>query len=90
MSRDTPRSTVRGTHVSVKDGQVEKALRKFKNKIQDSGKLEELREREHYTKPTTKRRVAKNKAVRRYQKQIESDELAGRRPPRDGTRKRLY
>ena len=53
MSRDNPRAHVRGTHVSVKDGQVEKALRKFKKKIQDSGKLEELREREQYTKPTT-------------------------------------
>jgi small subunit ribosomal protein S21 len=90
MSRDNPRAHVRGTHVSVKDGQVEKALRKFKKKIQDSGKLEELREREQYTKPTTVRRMAKNKARRRHQKQVEADELAGRRPPREGTRKRLY
>jgi len=90
MSRDNQRSTIRGTSVTVKDGQVEKALRKFKNKIQDLGKLEELREREHYTKPTTKRRMAKNKAVRRHQKQTEADILSGRMAPPGGTRRRLY
>jgi small subunit ribosomal protein S21 len=80
----------KGTTVVVKDGNVEKALRKFKKKIQDSGKLEELREREQYEKPTTTRRIAKNKAVRRHQKQVEADELSGRRVPRDGTMRRLY
>lgn len=80
----------KGTTVVVKDGNVEKALRKFKNKIQDSGKLEELREREQYTKPTTERRMARNKAVRRYQRQVEQDEQAGRRAPREGKLRRLY
>lgn len=80
----------KGTTVTVKDGNVEKALRKFKKKIQDSGKLEELREREQYEKPTTTRRLAKNKAVRRHQKQVESDELAGKRAPRDGKLRRMY
>lgn len=82
--------TKKGTTVVVRDGNVEKALRKFKNKIQDSGKLEELRERESYEKPTTTRRLAKNKAVRRYQKQVESDEQAGKRAPREGKLRRMY
>jgi len=80
----------KGTSVTVRDGNVEKALRKFKKKIQDSGKLEELREREQYEKPTTTRRLAKNKAVRRYQKQVEADELAGKRAPREGKLRRMY
>jgi small subunit ribosomal protein S21 len=80
----------KGTTVTVKDGNVEKALRKFKKKIQESGKLEELREREQYEKPTTTRRLAKNKAVRRYQKQVESDEIAGKRAPREGKLRRMY
>ena len=74
----------KGTTVTVKDGNVEKALRKFKKKIQESGKLEELREREQYEKQTTSRRLAKNKEVRRHKKQVKSDELAGKRAPRDG------
>jgi small subunit ribosomal protein S21 len=80
----------KGTTVTVRDGNVDKALRKFKKKIQESGKLEELRERESYQKPTTTRRLAKNKAVRRYQKQVESDELAGKRAPREGKLRRMY
>jgi len=80
----------KGTAVTVKDGNVEKALRKFKKKIQDSGKLEELREREQFTKPTTKRRMAKNKAVRRYQRQVEQDEANGLRPAREGKLRRLF
>jgi small subunit ribosomal protein S21 len=80
----------KGTTVTVKDGNVEKALRKFKKKIQDSGKLEELRERESYEKPTTTRRLAKNKAVRRHQKQVETDEVSGNRVPRDGKLRRMY
>lgn len=89
MSREN-NNRIKGLSVTVQDGQVEKALRKFKKKIQDSGKLEDLKEREFYTKPTTERRMAKNKAVRRHQKQRESEELNGLRPSRDGQRRRLY
>ena len=42
-----------GNSVLVTDGNVEKALRKFKKKVQESGLLEELRSRETYEKPTT-------------------------------------
>ena len=36
-----------GNSVLVTDGNVEKALRKFKKKVQDSGLLDELRSREN-------------------------------------------
>ena len=42
--------------VIVKDDNVERALRKFKKKIQESGLLDELRSRETYEKPTTERK----------------------------------
>lgn len=90
MSRDNQRPKVRGTSVMVKDDQVERALRKFKNKIQDSGKMDEVRERGEYVKPTTERRVAANKAKRRHQKQVEQDETNGKRVPRDGVKRRMY
>jgi ribosomal protein S21 len=90
MSRDNQRPKIRGTSVLVKDDQVEKALRKFKNKIQDSGKMDEVRDRGEYVKPTTERRVAANKARRRHLKQVETDELNGKRVPRDGIKRRMY
>ena len=67
-----------GRTVYVQDGNVEKAMRKFKKKIQNSGLLLELRERETYTKPTTKRKVKKGQAKSRWRKYLRSQQL----PPR--------
>lgn len=61
--------------VYVKDGNVEKALRKFKKKIQDSGLLDELRSRETYEKPTTERKRKKGAAAARWRKQLRSQQL---------------
>jgi small subunit ribosomal protein S21 len=61
--------------VYVKDGNVEKALRKFKKKIMESGLLNELRERETYEKPTTERKRKKGAARSRLRKQIRSQTL---------------
>jgi small subunit ribosomal protein S21 len=61
--------------VTVRDGNVEKALRKFKKKIQDSGLLNELRERETYEKPTTERKRKKSVARNRWRKQLRSQQL---------------
>jgi small subunit ribosomal protein S21 len=61
--------------VYIADGNVEKALRKFKKKIQESGLLEELRERETYEKPTTERKRKKGAARARLRKQIRSQQL---------------
>jgi ribosomal protein S21 len=92
MSRDQRDSQplIKGSKVEVRDGNVEKALRKFKNKIQDSGLLEEVRERMEYVKPNIERTKKANSARRRWLKQVERDELEGRRPPKEGGRKRLY
>ena len=54
---------------------MEKALRKFKKKVTESGLLQELREREFYEKPTTARKKAKNAARRRWLKKLASDAL---------------
>jgi len=64
--------------VIVHDGNVEKALRKFKKKIANSGLLFELKERETYTKPTTRRKLKASAARKRWQKYLNSQKL----PPR--------
>jgi small subunit ribosomal protein S21 len=61
--------------VTVRDGNVEKALRKFKKKIQDSGLLVELRDRETYEKPTTERKRKKSVAKNRWRKQLQNQQL---------------
>ena len=64
-----------GKTVIVKDGHVEKALRKFKKKVQDSGLLQELRDRETYEKPTTARKRKKSAARNRWRKQLAAQTL---------------
>jgi small subunit ribosomal protein S21 len=61
--------------VRVADGNVEKALRKFKKKIQESGLLEELRAKEFYEKPTTERKRKKGAAKARLRKRIRDQQL---------------
>ena len=66
----------KGNTVTLREGEpVEKALRKFKKKIQDQGLLIELRERETYEKPTTRRKRKKAAAKNRWQKQLKSPQL---------------
>jgi small subunit ribosomal protein S21 len=61
--------------VRVTDGNVERALRKFKKKIQEDGLLDELRARETYEKPTTERKRKKGAARARWRKQLRSQQL---------------
>lgn len=64
-----------GNSVIVKDGNVEKALRKFKKKVAESGLLNELRDRETYEKPTTTRKKKKAAARNRLRKQLSAQSL---------------
>ena len=49
--------------VKVIKGDINRALKKYKRRVNDSGHLLELRERKTYTKPTTVRRKAKQQAI---------------------------
>ena len=53
-------------------------MRKFKKKIQNSGLLLELRERETFVKPTTRRKIKKGQARSRWRRYVQSQKL----PPR--------
>jgi small subunit ribosomal protein S21 len=64
-----------GNSVLVKDGNVEKALRKFKKKVQESGLLDELRARETYEKPTTERKRKKGAAKACWRKKLRDQQL---------------
>jgi small subunit ribosomal protein S21 len=64
-----------GRTVLVKDSNVDKALRKFKKKIQEDGLLNNLRDREFYEKPTTKRKRKKSAAKNRWNKQLATQAL---------------
>lgn len=50
---------VGGLAVEVRNGDFNKALRIFKKKVQQAGIVQEIRERQHYIKPSEKRKKAK-------------------------------
>jgi small subunit ribosomal protein S21 len=64
-----------GSTVIVQNDNFEKALRLFKKKITESGKLVELREKEFYEKPSVTRRKTKNQQTRRAQRRREAEAL---------------
>ena len=61
--------------IQVHDNNVEKALRKLKKKVTDSGILQEVRDRQEFIKPTVKRKLAKNQAKRRWKKYLRDQQL---------------
>ena len=66
---------LRGRKVIVQDGNVEKALRKFKKKILETGLIQEVRDRQEFVKPTTKRKIDKSKAKSRWKKYLRDQQL---------------
>lgn len=53
----------------VKNGNVENALKRFKQQVAKSGTLSEYKKREHYIKPGAVRREAKKNAIINSRKQ---------------------
>jgi small subunit ribosomal protein S21 len=66
---------LRGRSVLVQDGNVDRALRKFKKKVQESGILDDVRANEFYEKPTTERKRKKSAAKNRWNKKLASQSL---------------
>lgn len=61
---------LRGRSVTVQDNNVERALRKLKKKVQSSNVLNDLRAKEFFEKPTTKRKRKKSAAKNRWEKKL--------------------
>lgn len=64
-----------GRRVVVKDGNVDKALRKLKKKVSESGLLMELQERQTYTKPSVRKKLARSMAKKRWKKQLSQQNM---------------
>ncbi|MBF7096860.1 MAG: 30S ribosomal protein S21 [Eubacteriaceae bacterium] len=58
------------SEVKIKDGEsLENALRRFKKKTARAGVMSEIRKREHYEKPSVKRKK-KSEAARKRNKKV--------------------
>ena len=64
-----------GNKVIVGDLPLNVALRKFKQKVEDSGVLETVRDKMFYEKPTTERKRKKGAAKARWNKKLRDQQL---------------
>jgi small subunit ribosomal protein S21 len=64
-----------GNKVIVGDLPLNVALRKFKQKVEDSGVLESVRANMFYEKPTTERKRKNGAAKARWEKKLRDNEL---------------
>ena len=72
--------------VKVRNGDINRALKKFKRGVIESGHIFELKDRQQYTKPTTKRRKQKQQAIRdEYIRRLKNEEIES---PRKNKKKR--
>jgi len=70
------KNEIKGTAVVVKDGEdINRAIRRFKNKVEEAGTLKTLQKKEFYEKPTTERKRKKSAAKARYMKKLEKEQL---------------
>jgi small subunit ribosomal protein S21 len=66
----------KGNTVVVKENEnINQALRRFKKKVEESGLLDDLREKESYIKPTTRRKKAASAAKARWNKKLREQQL---------------
>ena len=77
-------------YIKVKHNNIEYALRLFKRKIKDDGLMVELRERQHYTKPSVKRATKRKLGrVRNWMKQREQNPDWCGEPPTSGLKEKI-
>ena len=56
--------------VEVRGGNLEKAMRVLKKKVQKEGIVRELKERQYYRKPSEIKREAKKQGIKNYKKKM--------------------
>lgn len=71
----TKNNNKRGLTVEVRDGNINVALRKFKKKVDDSGKLIDVIKRTSYEKPTEEKKRKKGAARSRWLKKLAAESL---------------
>lgn len=65
--------------VDVQNDRLDRALKIFKKKIEDSGILKEVRDRSEYIKPSEDKKLKKNAAKKRWLKKLEQSKLPTRK-----------
>ena len=59
--------------IKVQKGNLNRALKQFKRKFKNTQVLRKIREHEQYIKPSLKRRIEKDEAIRKLKKQQDDE-----------------
>ena len=71
--RKRPKDNAQGLSVTVFNNNVEEALKRLKRKVKNSDLMQDLREKEYYTKPSEIKRHKRNLAKLRNKYNIEKE-----------------
>ena len=66
-----------GLSVYVREGNVDRALRTFKKKVKNANIMQDLKDREFFQTRREKRRLLKDKAIRRQKRENENNKGLG-------------
>ena len=69
------KNKLEGNRVIVGDLPFDVAFRRFRKKVEASGLLKDLRDKEHYEKPTTVKKAKRNAARKRWQRELARNQL---------------
>ena len=64
--------------IPVVKGNLNRALKQFKKKFKQTKVLQELKDRKQYIKPSKKRRIQKDEAIRKLKKQQDDEQRTTR------------
>jgi small subunit ribosomal protein S21 len=70
MKKDYNNNTENSTTIYVKNNDINRALRKLKKKLQTEKVFQNLKDKQHFEKPSLKRKKARASAVKRWKKYL--------------------
>ncbi len=56
---------IQGLSVNLRDGNVERALKKFRKLVETDGRIKLLQERRYYIKPSEQKRIELKRAIQK-------------------------
>ncbi|ASV44208.1 hypothetical protein PBI_SCTP2_193 [Salicola phage SCTP-2] len=65
---------IKGCKVEVKNDNVDSALKKFKKKVDEDGRLKAFSEKMYYEKPSDLKKRKKKKAIARHKKEKQKEQ----------------
>jgi small subunit ribosomal protein S21 len=64
---------INGLKVEVRNGNVDRALKKLRKKVDEDGRIKDYGLRQEFQKPSMKKKLDKKRAIKRHEKQLREE-----------------